>query len=122
MAASPTENSLKRLRKDGYQAAVVEKWNPHMKIRQDLFGFIDVVGVNPESTGVLAVQTTTKHNMGSRVKKIMDECGDKAVAWLKAQNRIEVHGWVKVGHRWHVTIREIFVVQDKLIASEPETE
>jgi len=97
-----------------------------MKIRQDLFGFIDVVGVNPESTGVLAVQTTTKHNMGSRVKKIMDECGDKAATLLKAQNRIEVHGWKKVGHFWRVTIVEIQFAQGGdiggLVACEPYTE
>ena len=40
---SPTQRTLKRLRDLGYLAEVVERWNPHAKVRNDLFGFGDVM-------------------------------------------------------------------------------
>lgn len=42
---SPVQRTLAELRKRGHLAAVVEKWNPHAKIRQDLFGLIDIVSI-----------------------------------------------------------------------------
>ena len=53
MSETPTARSLNRLRADGWLAQVVERWNAHAMIRQDLFGFIDVafplrVGVRAE--------------------------------------------------------------------------
>jgi hypothetical protein len=35
---SPTQRSLAHLRRLGYQARVVERWNPFARVRQDLFG------------------------------------------------------------------------------------
>lgn len=118
MAKSPTENSLSRLRKEGYHAAVVEKWNPHAKIRQDLFGFIDVVGLNPEHVGMLAVQTTSKNNIRARINKILDEKEKIAIDWLKAQNTIEVHGWDKHNNRYRLTVCELFLDHGALVAGE----
>lgn len=43
--SSPTQRTLAALRKLGYLAAVVEKWNHGAHIRQDLFGFIDVLAI-----------------------------------------------------------------------------
>ncbi|MHB1530468.1 MAG: hypothetical protein ACYCXT_13820 [Acidiferrobacteraceae bacterium] len=58
MPASPTQRTLRHLRKAGYPLVqVVEKWNPHAGVRQDLFGIIDVLAVGPG--GVLAVQCTS---------------------------------------------------------------
>jgi hypothetical protein len=36
---SPTARSLKKLRKEGWTASVVEKWIPQVKRRRDCFGF-----------------------------------------------------------------------------------
>jgi hypothetical protein len=35
---TPTQRSLAYLRAEGWQVAIVERWNPHARIRQDLFG------------------------------------------------------------------------------------
>ena len=45
MATSPTQLSLKKLREEGYTVAVVEHWNSFARIRQDLFGFIDLLAL-----------------------------------------------------------------------------
>ena len=96
MATSPTTRSLKKLREDGWRAAVVEHWNPFAHIRQDLFGVIDIVGVGER--GTIGVQTTSDSNVSSRVQKIAES--DAIVDLRKAKWIIEVHGWKKVGARW----------------------
>lgn len=96
MAGSPTTRSLKKLRDEGYTAWIVEKWNPHARVRQDLFGFIDLIGIKPGET--LAVQTTSYSGVSARVKKI--EENENVAAVRDAGWRIEVHGWRKVKNRW----------------------
>lgn len=86
------------LRKDGWLAAVVEKWNPHARVRQDLFGIIDVVAVKDSLT--LGVQCTSYGNVSSRVRKI--EESDALPALRDAGWSLVVHGWRKVGSRWKV--------------------
>jgi hypothetical protein len=97
MATSPTQRSLKLLRDAGYFAAITEHWNQFAHIRQDLFGFCDIVafkGYGP----VLFVQTTSGTNVSARVAKIVSN--DAARAWVQEPNRlIVVHGWRKVGER-----------------------
>ena len=88
--SSPTQRSLKFLREEGYLVAVVEKWNPHAKIRQDLFGWIDLVALKDNET--LAVQATST-NVQIRVRKITESLTVDAVR--KAGWRIVVHGWRK---------------------------
>jgi hypothetical protein len=87
---TPTQRSLRLLRREGFTVAVVERWNAFAKRRQDLFGFIDLVAIN-DSTGILGVQTTTAHNLAARIAKILAE--PQAKEWLKAGGKIEVHGW-----------------------------
>jgi hypothetical protein len=102
--SSPTVRSLDKLRKEGFIAEVVEKWNPHSKTRKDLFGFIDIVGVKQGST--LGIQATTKGNMSSRVKKITESNNLETV--LEAGWEIEVWGWWKNNkNRWEVKIHSI---------------
>jgi len=93
---TPTARSLKLMRDRGYRAAVVEKWNPHAKIRQDLFGVIDVLGIQEGDT--LAVQSTSYSNVASRIRKIEDS---EALADIRAAGwSLHVHGWRKVKNRW----------------------
>ncbi len=96
MSTSPTQLTLKALRKQGYRAAVVEKWNHHVKIRQDLFGIIDVLAVGNGET--VAVQCTTYSNVASRVNKIADS--DAIDDIRDAGWKVLVHGWRKPKHRW----------------------
>lgn len=102
--SSPTQRSLKQLRDNGYRAAITEHWNPFAKIRQDLFGIIDIVAVKPGST--LGVQTTSYSNMSARVKKML---AAEAYQDLKdAGWRLICHGWKKnKSNRWELVEKEV---------------
>src|SRR6185503_5720272 len=65
--ASPTQRSLAKWREAGAIAQVVERWNPHAKVRQDLFGCIDIIVVEKYLT--IGVQSTTAANSAARVDK-----------------------------------------------------
>jgi len=109
---SPTALSLKELRKRGYMAAVVEKVNPWVKIRQDLFGIIDVIGVHPVKKEVIGVQATTdtggqasKHRM-----KVLQNPNLKG--WMDSGCKFEIWAWAKKGKaskRKLWTLREVEV-------------
>jgi len=105
---SPTQRSLKRLREDGYIAQVVERWNSFAHIRQDLFGWIDIVAVHPERPGVLGVQTTTAANAMARLEKAQ---GNPALlAWLKGGSPLAIHGWAKRGPRGQPKVWTVKVI------------
>ena len=108
MAGSPTTRTLALVRKQGFMAEVVEKWNAHIKIRQDLFGFADVIAVDPNLGQSLLFQTTSYSGFSARRKKILES--DKAKTWLDAGGRIFVHGWQQKGGkgtRWSVREEEV---------------
>lgn len=94
---SPTQLSLKRLRKRGWMAQVVEHWNPWARVRVDLFGCIDIVALDPKRPGLLGIQTTSRANMSARIKKIM--AIDAAKTWSEVAD-LHVEGWDKHGNRW----------------------
>lgn len=87
---------MELLRERGYRVAVVEKWNPHARIRQDLFGFIDLIALKDDET--LAVQATSDDNVSKRIDKINDS--DALADVRKAGWSIHVHGWKKRKNRW----------------------
>lgn len=115
----PAQRTLEYLRKHGMTAQVVERLirPPTIPGRftrppfyQDLFGFIDIVALQPTFYGVLGVQTTTVANQASRLTKIADE--PRAQLWLEHANRIWVVGWSKKGKRgerklWTPTVTEV---------------
>lgn len=95
---TPTQRSLNHLRKLGYRAAVVEKWNSHARLRQDLFGIVDILAIKEGET--LAVQTTSWSNVAARIRKIAESEATpdmRAAGW-----RIEVHGWRKAANGRYV--------------------
>lgn len=87
---TPTQRSLAYLRDEGYLVAIVEHWNPFARIRQDLFGFIDLLAIRRDET--LAVQVTAS-GVSSRVKKI--EASPHLGRVREAGWKILVHGWRK---------------------------
>jgi hypothetical protein len=99
--SSPTQRSLAELRKRGYPlVAVTERWNPHARIRQDLFGIVDVLAVGDD---IIAVQATSGSNVSKRVAKITESA---ALPHLRKANiRIVVHGWTKRKGRY--VLREV---------------
>lgn len=103
MAISPTQNSLKKLRNEDWLPEVVERWNCHAKIRQDLYGFIDILAIKDNQT--IAVQATSYSNVSERVKKIQRHDNYpkvKASGWI-----IQVWGWHKVKNRWQARIVDL---------------
>ncbi len=105
---SPTQRSLQFGRDAGYTCEIVERWNPHVRRRQDLLGFADLLFVG--NGAIVAVQTTSGGDVSKRIAKI--EACENARTWLANGGKIEVHGWRKVGPRgkrktWQ--IRRVFV-------------
>jgi hypothetical protein len=106
---SPTQRTLKELRKRGMVCDVAEYWNQFSRRRRDLFHFVDIVALGESITGI---QCTSGSNGAARKTKIATECGDAARAWLSSGGRIEVWSWRKVGQRgkrklWEPRIEEI---------------
>jgi len=102
---SPTQLTLRHLRAEGWPLVeIVEHWNPHAHIRQDLFGFGDVIALRRDET--LLIQATSAANVSSRVHKIADSPNVAAVR--EAGWRIVVYGWAKRSGRW-VLAREVDV-------------
>jgi len=89
---SPTERTLRECRRLGWTCAVVEKWNPHARIRQDLFGFIDLIVL--DGSGAIGVQATSGSNATDRIRKIVQE--PRARIWIENGLRIEVWFWRKL--------------------------
>lgn len=100
-SVSPTQRSLAHMRELGYICAVVEKWNPHAMIRQDLYGFIDVLCVKGED--IVGVQATTGSHTAARATKITEHPN-----WPLVCNaiRVVVQGWRKnAAGKW--VLREV---------------
>lgn len=114
MATSPTQLSLKLMKERGYLCQIVERWNSFAKVRQDLFGFIDVICVSED--GVIGVQTTSYGNMSARIKKIREHENFQRVH--ASGIRISVQGWHKVNNRWKC--REVEVLPQ--VEDQPDSE
>jgi len=108
---SPSQLTLKHMRKAGYLCVVVEKWNPFVPtkskgrvcpvckkgdglgIRQDLFGFADIYAIHSQTQDRVFIQTTTRHNMIARKVKIQENKHLRVV--LESGHRVVVHGWLQ---------------------------
>ncbi len=98
---SPTQRTIAELKKRGCQTlAITERWNQWAKVRQDLFGFIDVLALveapfrgNASYHETWAIQTTTT-NIAERIAKIKANPHYKNC--LDANWRILVWGWRKL--------------------------
>lgn len=95
---TPNARSLHLMQKEGYVAAIVEKWSPFPKPfgkRHDLFGFVDLIGIKNGLCDL--VQATTMAHVNDRVKKILSHENYKVIKGSGAT--IIVHGWAKRGPR-----------------------
>lgn len=93
--SSPTQRSLQHCRKNGWIAGVVEKWNQWAKVRQDLFGCIDIIVIDDLEQGPLAVQATSGSGHAARRKKSIAE--PRLKLWLESPARFEVWSWSQRG-------------------------
>jgi len=94
---SPTQRSLAHARKLGMTCQVVEKWNPHAKIRQDLFGCIDILAMDDSGKGLLGIQACAGASHAARREKAFNE--PRLKQWLLQPARFEVWSWSKQGPR-----------------------
>lgn len=83
------------MREVGWQCEVVERWNPFARIRQDLFGCIDIVAARFEIAGI---QATSESNHAARRKKVL--ANDKARCWCAAGGKLAICSWRKKGRFW----------------------
>ena len=99
MAISPTQRTLKKLRdSNNYPLiAIVEHWNSFAKIRQDLFGIIDLLAI--DNTGnTVGIQVTSYSNISARVNKMENS---DAIHYLRDANWVLlVQGWHKKNNKW----------------------
>lgn len=118
MATSPTQRTIRELKNQGMKCAIVEKWNAFAGkhgIRQDLFGIIDVLALDPER-GVIGVQCCGS-DFSSHVKKITEEKYQETLDWLQTPGtNLEIWGWRKLKKKrggkqmvWRPRIQEITI-------------
>lgn len=94
---SPTQRTLKHYRELGFDCWVVEKWNPHAKVRQDLFNFIDIVAMDGDR--IIGIQSTSYSNHATRRNKILEN--KYAQVWYRSGGEIIVSSWRKISPRKH---------------------
>lgn len=114
--STPTQRTMRHLRHDGATCAVVEKWNQHVGphgIRQDLFGFVDVLVLDP-TRGFVGVQCCARSTHADHRRKIVDERTEVAIEWLRCGGVIEIWSWGKqkikrggIAERWVPKVEEI---------------
>jgi len=66
---TPTQRTMKMLKSENWTCQIVEHWNPFARIRQDLFGFADILATRSGNKPRL-IQVTAS-GASSRVKKII---------------------------------------------------
>ena len=90
---TPTQRTLRELRERGCICGIVERFNQHagpFGLRQDLFGFIDIIALYPDS--IVGIQSCGQ-SFSEHFKKIVEN--EVAPEWLK-HGRIELWAWRKV--------------------------
>jgi hypothetical protein len=115
---TPTQRTIRELKNQGRKCGIVERFNsfvgPH-GIRQDLFGIIDIIALDPER-GVIGVQACGQDFSG-HFKKITIDRAEQTIDWLMTPGAVlELWGWRKVklkrggkAMRWKPRVREILL-------------
>lgn len=109
---SPTARTLALVRKLGYRAQPVEKWNPHRRIRQDLFGFGDVLAIR--AGRIWLIQACMTDDRGRRLTKLTTPEAEGGALegvrdWIAAGGDASIVAWtrhVRQGrrtYRWSVS-------------------
>jgi len=78
------------LTKLGWRVVNVEKWNAATQQKADLFGMFDLLALRDGVT--MGVQTTSKTNLASHVRKMRD---------ADALGDVLAAGWIVMLHGWH---------------------
>jgi hypothetical protein len=92
-STSPTARTLAECRKRGFTAQVVERFNPHAKVRVDLFGVIDVVAMGNGT--IVGIQACSGTDHARRRAKILAE--PRAKQWVECGGHLELWSWSQRG-------------------------
>lgn len=116
---SPTMRTLRELRNLNRKCDIVERFihntkvNPCGGIRSDLFGFIDIIAIEPDKGVIIGVQSCG-NSFAAHYRKIIRDRTENAIAWLRSGGKIELWAWSKVkakpgGRRlvWRPRVQEI---------------
>lgn len=117
---TPTQRTLTLLRSAGYLVAVVERFNQFAGVRQDVYGFGDLLACRATTTEIVLVQATSTPNVNARVKKI--RALPAHAEWLGAGGRILVIGWAKRGAKgkrkvWTSKVVELTLDSEQEVAA-----
>ena len=91
MPSTLTKRTIDKMRKEGYLCQVVETFNRFAGVKNDLFGFLDVLCVRENE--VLGIQVTSQSNMQARIDKILKHKNYLPVK--RSGMKIVVQGWKK---------------------------
>ncbi len=99
MSITPTQRTLAVMKKKGRICGIVERFvskiGPHGK-RIDLFGFIDIIAIDPEE-GIVAIQSCGSA-FAEHLKKMTQDTEVLMKLWLN-HARVELWGWRKVKYK-----------------------
>ena len=108
---SPTQRTLKYVRSQGWEADIVERFNPHagkFGHRKDLFGVIDIVALTEK--GIMGIQSCGQ-SFAEHDRKILES--ELALGWVDAGGNLMLMGWRKTklkrggkAMRWTPRIKE----------------
>lgn len=108
MALTPDKLTQENYRGKGYHVVKVEMWGlypePH---RADFLGIYDYLAFN-DAGEMFAIQTTTKHNVSARRKKMLS--AQSFSWWTKGGRRSILHGWYKENGRWKLYEEELTIL------------
>lgn len=118
---SPTQRTIKAMRDQGRLCAIAEKFNSFVGpygIRQDLFGFIDIVAIDPVD-GIVGIQSCGS-SFSQHIDKMVGERNENMYEWLK-HAKVELWGWRKVkvkrggkAMRWKPRIADFWIEGDTI--------
>ncbi len=107
MASKPMLRSLKVLRENDWQCAVVERWKPVFDkktrqlrpfgVRVDAFGFGDILAYSATRKQIALIQTTDASSFSKRRLKTL--ALPELYGWKAAGGLVFLHGWGKQGPR-----------------------
>lgn len=122
---SPTQRTLKAMREQGRLCGIVERFLAHagpFGKRQDLFGFIDIIVIDP-SDGIVAIQSCGQ-SFSEHIKKLIEDRNENVFEWCK-HAKCELWGWRKLkvkrggkAMRWYPRVADITVEGEDIIITE----
>src|SRR3974390_1777944 len=113
MPAIALQRSKAWLEEKGWHVAIVEHWNQWARIRQDLYGLMDLVAIRHDLKGVWGINACDDNGgaIQAHVRKYLDGWTDEKTGkryepnphlsvWLCGGNRFSIMGWGKRNAEW----------------------